>query len=48
MPVVETGSVQSNMAYFFPWLQEGTRAPFVLVGPQGSGKVILFPPLPAQ
>jgi len=39
-PIIETVSVQSNKDMIKPWME--TSQPFVVVGPEGSGKTLLL------
>ena len=41
-PVVLTTDVQRNAAMILPWLQQASRQPFLLVGPEGCGKELLL------
>ena len=42
LPIVATADVQLTMDSVLPWLQSDHRQPFLLVGPEGSGKTMLL------
>ncbi len=42
MPVVLTPDVQRSLDFFNPWLTQGKNEPFLLVGPDGCGKQLVF------